>query len=255
MAKIKLRAGKDAVTQAQSGEGDWGEPPRPGLYHFRLDALDKRDNKDGDGQHLSLRWRPVGIGREGTKPEDKLGSVWDRVSLTSEAAEWVRARLAIALGAKPNRSGAVILDIELDATKPGSPIGTVVLGRVKGGKDLEGDYRPEMGWIGPLEATPENEEEGGFSDDEDEVDEEEASSPFDEDEAEPEGDLLTREQLENMENKELGGVAKDFDINTKQYAKKVKGKVQPDRAGLIDAILEAQGGEEEPSEDDDEDPF
>lgn len=194
----------------------------------------------------------MGSGREGTKLDKSYSAVWDNVSLTSEASEWSRARLAIALGAKPNRSGAVQLDLELDPQKPGSPVGTVCLGRVASDKDLDGNYRAKIGFIGPLEVTSEKDE--AFSED----DEEEEDSPFEDEEEgeEEEGDLFTREDLENMENKELGQVAKDFEINTRDFVSKVKGKTVPDREGLIAAILEAQGIDEE--EDDlssDDDPF
>lgn len=252
MAKIKLRAGKSAVEQAESG-GDFGDPPKPGLYHLKLEGLDQLDNKNGDGKHLSCRWRPVGVGREGTKPEEKLGSVWDRVSLSSEAAEWARARLAIALGAKPNRTGAVQLDLELDASKPGSPIGTVCLGRVARDEDMDGNYRPKLGWIGPLEASAESDEEGGFEDDE-----EEAAEAFDEDEApdEDESEVFTEDELNAMDNKELAALLPDFDLDAKALKVVVKGKVNvpKTRAKMIASILEAQGVDEDEA-DSDEDPF
>jgi hypothetical protein len=253
MAKIKLRAGKDAVEQAESG-GDFGDPPKPGLYHLKLESVDQMDNKDGQGKHLSCRWRPVGIGREGAKPSDRLGVVFDRVSLTSEAAEWARARFAIALGAKPNRSGAVTLDIELDPTKPGSPVGTAVcLGRVARDEDLEGNYRPKLGWLGPLDATAESDDEEGFEDDE-----EEATEAFDDDEdvgGEEDDEILTEEDLDAMEPKEIAALLPDFDLSADDLKVKVKGKldVNKSKAKMIAAILEAQGAEEEG--DPDEDPF
>ena len=258
MGKIKLTAKKEAVDQAAGGD-DWGDPPKPGLYHLRLEGIELRDNKEGTGKYLSVRWKPIGTGREGTKPEEKIGAVWDNVSTTSEASEWSRARLAIALGAKPNRAGNVTLDIELDPDKPGNPIGTVVLGRVKGGKNnLTGDYEANLGWYGPLEVSAESGEDDGFADEEDaseESGEETEDDEFGEDEASEDNELLTSSDLENMENKELGVVAKDFDIDTKSFVKKVKGKTVADRAGLIDAILEAQGADADTTDEEGDDPF
>lgn len=254
MAKIKLRAGKDAVEQAQSSP-DFGDPPKPGLYHLKLEAIESKENKDGKGQHLVCRWKPVGLGREGTKPDEALGAVWDRVSLSSDAAEWTRARLAIALGAKPNRTGNVQLDVELDSTKPGSPVGTVCLGRVARDEDLDGNYRPKLGTILPLEATSENGDEGGFEDDEDD---EETTSAFDDEEegGEEEDDLLTKADLEAMDNKELAALLPEFDLDPASLKVKVKGKisVEKTRVKMITAILDAQGADEE-DEDSDEDPF
>jgi hypothetical protein len=252
MVKVKLRASKSDVESAESS--DFGEPPKPGLYHLKLEGLEQKDNKSGDGKHLVCRWRPVGLGREGSKLTERLGSVWDRVSLTSEEAGWSRARLAIALGGKPNRAGNVDLSLELDSTKPDSPIGSIVLGRVASDTDQAGDYRPKIGSLMPLDATAESEDEPGF----DEDDEEEAVADFgDEEEVAAEaddGELLTRADLEEMDNKDLGLLARnDFELNTKQFAKKVKGKTVADREALINAILEAQGGEPEDNDEDDED--
>lgn len=250
MAKIKVRAGKAAVEQAQSG-GDFGDPPKPGLYHLKLMKVEQKANKDGKGKHLSFRWQPVGVGREGAKPEEKLGSVWDRVSLTSEDAEWSRARVALALGAKPNRAGNVDLDIELDETKPGSPVGIICLGRVASDTDLEGNYRPKLGWIGVNEAAPEDSE--AFDDEEEAEDEEEATEDFEEEE---EGELLTEADLEEYDNKGLAALLTDFDLDKNALTVKVKGKVNvpKTRAKMIAAILEAQGAEED-EDGGDEDPF
>jgi len=250
MTKVKVRAGKGAVTQAQEG-GDYGDPPPVGLYHLELKGLDQKTAKGANGgKYLSCRWQPIAAGREGEPLDKKLGSVWDVVSF-SEDSEWARARFALALGAQPNRAGNVDLDVELDATKPGSPIGTVVLGRVKADKDLEGNYKPAIGWIGPLNAPTEDSEE--FADDEEEVgeevDEEEATEDFGE-----EDELLTEDILADYNNKELAALLTEFDLDKAALTVKVKGKVNVDktRTKMIAAILEAQGADEE---DDDEDPF
>lgn len=274
MVKVKVRAGKEAVKQAQESGGDFGDPPQPGLYHLKIAHLEQRTTQNGPnkgGKYLSVRYQPVGTGREGAKIEKKVSGVFDTVSLTSEDSDWVRARFALALGQQPNKAGVVELEVEMDATKPGSPVGKVILGRVKAGKDLDGNYKPEIGWIGPLEGAGE-EGEGFEEEDAMSEEDEEASSPFgeeeeaeDEEEAEEEeesGDYYTEESLAALSPKELGAAAGEFDLDTKDYLVKLtkganKGKpdIKKTSAAIIAAILEAQGVEEEGEGDDDDNPF
>lgn len=91
-----------------------------------------------------------------------------------------------------------------------------------------------------------------------------ADDPFASDDGEPDDEeLLTKEELEAMDLKELGGVAKDFDIDPNEFVHKVRGKTKVKVEELIEAILEAQGeddgetgdGETGEDEDDDESPF
>lgn len=245
MAKIKIKAGKDAVEQATES-GDF-EQPKPGIYVAELTEVNSGFSKT-DGQEDKTRprleciYKIVGEGREGTKPEKQYSRLWDYVSF-SEAAEWKLAQFGVALGLKM-KNGGIDDAIETEAGKPGTVIGTQVLVRVKADKDLEGNYRGKVGALMPL-----NEEPSDLTDVEEDEDLEEEE--IDEAEAdEVDDEFLTEEDLDEMENKDLAAVAKEFDINPKDF----KGKTA--RADLISAILTAQAADEEEMEgDDEESPF
>jgi hypothetical protein len=58
--------------------------------------------------------------------------------------------------------------------------------------------------------------------------------------------LLTQEELEAMDPKELGATAKEFDLVTDNLLVKVRGKVNVEKTkeAIIAAILEAQGADD-----------
>lgn len=251
MAKIKIKAGKDAVEKA--GESGDFEQPKPGIYIAELTEVNEGFSKGDDGKpdksrpRLECIYKIVGEGREGSKPEKQYSRLWDYVSF-SEAAEWKLAQFGLALGLKM-KNGGIDDAIEIEADKPGTVIGKQVMIRVKKDSDLEGNYR---GKIASLMAVGSGDDDLGDVDDEPEFaddvdeDEEEAFGGDDEDEGD---DLLTEEDLDAMENKELASTAKEFDIDPKQF----KGKKA--RANIIAAILEAQGADSADDDEDDEEPF
>lgn len=248
MAKIKIKAGKDAVEKA--GESGDFEQPQPGIYIAELTEINEgfskgEDNKpDKSRPRLECIYKIVGEGRDGSKPEKQYSRLWDYVSF-SEAAEWKVAQFGLALGLKM-KNGAIDDAIETDADKPGTVIGRTVMIRVKKDSDLEGNYRGKIASLMPV---------GGGDEDLGDVDEPEFADDVDEDEEEAFGgddegdDLLTEEDLDAMENKELASTAKEFDIDPKQF----KGKKA--RANIIAAILEAQAADPDEDDGDDEEPF
>ncbi len=259
MAKIKIKASKDAVEKA--GESGDFEQPKPGLYVAELVQCDPGHAKGDDGKpdknrpYLECVYKITGVGREGAKPESPLARLWDYVSFTP-TSEWKVAQFALAMGI-PLKNGAIDGTIENEANKPGTVIGTKVLARVKADKDLEGNYRGKIGNVTHIDSGTKSETADAFDDSDGDAEE---ASPFDDSDegetsTEEEDDLLTEEDLANMDNKELAEVAKEFDIEPKEFIKVVKGKKQAQRAELIAAILEAQGGDEEGEDGDDEDPF
>lgn len=257
MAKIRIKASAEDVEQAASG-GDF-EEPKPGIYTAELVECEPGYTKGEDGQpdkdrpYLKCVYKITGEGREGKKPSANFSRQFDYVSFT-EGSKWKVAQFAVAMGLPQKQDGSIDGHIENEANKPGTVIGRKVLLRVKSDKDLDGNYRGKPGWVGPIDAGTKSETSSVF-DDTDEK-EEEASDPFEDEgdgDKEDGEDLLTEDDLANMDNKELGATAKEFDIDPKDFiVKNSKGKKEADRAGLIAAILEAQGAE---GEGDDEDPF
>jgi len=268
LVKIVLKAGKDAVEQAEKF-GDF-EKIKPGTYRMVVAEINAGHSKGDDGKpdkkrpRLEFVLKPFSEDREGkVKFKANYGQLWDYCRLDEDVQEAKRAQWAIALGATPNRQGNVSLSIENEPDKPGTDIGKHVIARVKAGENQEGDYKPEIANVWPVKAGAEGDEafdEEGEDDaeEEDEGEEEDSANPFgDEDEAEDD-ELLTADSLEAMDLKELGGIAGEFDLDPKEHivrnrAKKVDSAKT--KKALIDAILEAQGAEPDFEEDNSEDPF
>lgn len=257
MAKVKIKASKEAVEKAQD-QGDFVQAPK-GIYTAELKECNPGHAKGSDSKpdksrpYLECVWKIDGVGREGEKLDTQYAQIWDYVTF-GEETEWKRAQFGAAVGL-PVKNGEIDGEIEIEEGKPGTVIGKRALIRVKGDKDQDGDYKAKIGWMGPLS--------GPALADDPLADEPEAEpdDPFGEGGEDGEVELLTREDLEAMELKELGALAQtDFDITPQDHIVKVKGKVSPDKTKekLIDAILEAQGAEEEPeaeTEENPEDPF
>lgn len=279
MAKVKIKAGKDAVERA----GDFGdfEDIRPGTYRMKIKEINFGYSKGDDGKadkqrpRLEFILQPYSEDREGKKRfKVKYGQLWSYLRTTGDGQENSRAMWAMALGAKPKANGSIELAVEPDPTKPGTDVGKHVIVRVKAGKNLEGDYRPEVANVWPV--NPDDAEAGDDEEDEDiededveedELDEEEdAEDPFGEDEDEDEEDdeeeedYLTEAQLNDMPMKELGKLAADdFDLDPKDSIVKFKkgakkGKVDQakTKAKLVAAVLAAQGAD---GDDEADEPF
>jgi hypothetical protein len=111
-------------------------------------------------------------------------------------------------------------------------VGKVAKMRVKHGETNTGNKRPEVGSLVPWEASATNEngnndgaavsDENPFAEPEPSAGEPATASPE-----------ITREQLQAMENKELGAYAKEKGVDVTQYK-------ADQREALIDAVLETQ---------------
>jgi hypothetical protein len=240
VAKVKIKASKEAVEKAED-QGDFVLAPK-GVYVADLvecaPGYAKGDDQKPDKTrpYLECVWKITGVGREDAKPPERYGNVWDYVSF-SEESEWKRAQFGTAVGL-PLKNGEIDGEIEIEEGKPGSVIGVRALLRLKHEKDRENEPKAKIGWMGPLTGPALSDDPMGDSGPE------AAPDPFGDSEGEE--DLLTEEQLQAMDLKELGGICTDFDLTPQDYIVKIKGKVNADKTkeGVIAAILEAQGAEE-----------
>lgn len=268
MSKIKLSVTKEGMEEALEDSGDLVLPPK-GYHLLRLEeVVPGHTQGDKDRPNIKMQWKIVGVGREGKKVEENYMHIFDYVSF-SEASQWKRDEVAAALGLKmKGKAKAGDLEMEIDPGKPGTVIGTVVLGRIKIDAATEQyDASPKIAKLLPVPdetAVPD-----AFGEDDDTSEDAPESDPFTEDEDgedseeeteagdEEDGELLTREDLEGMEPKELAETASEFDIDISDFTGKGKSKAAQKKDKMkqvIDAILEAQGDGGE-DEDDDEDPF
>lgn len=257
MAKVKLQAGKEDVKSAIAGQEDLVQAP-PGVYTAELVQVNTGHTKGEDGKpdkdrpYLECIYSITGVGREGAEPEERYARLWDYVSF---GTKWKVAQFGIAMEVPVNGNGGIDGQVEIEADKPGTIIGKSVIIRVKRDKDLDGNYRGKINSVLPMSAGTASESSAAFADDADGSSN--GDDPFSEDQGSAE-DLLTRSQLEEMDLKELGALCTEFDLTPQDYIVKVRGKVDNDKtkAAVVDAILEAQGGDPEAEETGDpDDPF
>ena len=245
MAKVKMKASKEAFEKAGQDQGDF-VLPKQGWYTGMLKTCTSGYSKDSDGgedtsrPRLECIYEIVGVGREDEPVTENYGNLWDYVSF-SEESEWKRAEFMKAMGLADDEAE---VDFDTDDVE-----GTKVLMRVKHEKGRDKDSPPRAKVAKLLPFTDEdrdaafNDANGGATEDVDFGDE-------------PEGEYLTEEQLQAMDVKELGKVATDFDIDPQALVVRHRNKkvnMEATKAAVIAAILEAQGA---PAEDEDDDnPF
>lgn len=256
MSKIKLSVTKEGMEEALEDQGDLVLPDR-GMYILRLEAVVPGfTQNDKERPNIKMQWKIVGVGREGEKPEANYMHAFDYVSF-SENSQWKRDEVAAALGLSIGRKKTADLEMEIDPAKPGTVIGTQVLGRIKHETQEGYDTAPKIAKLLPLSSA--DEVPDAFGDDDDTSEEEPSEDPFDGDEEEEAGDgddLLTMEDLEAMAPKELAETAEEFDVDVSEFEGKgrsVAAKKKSKMTQVMEAILEAQGGDED--EDGDDDPF
>lgn len=260
MAKVKIRASQSAVEQAAKS-GDF-EEPQPGLYVAKLEEAKPGFSKGEDGKedksrpYLECIYKITGEGREGRPTDKNYSRKWDYVTF-GESTEWKVAQFGLAMGL-PLKGGAIDGEVETDPDKAGTIIGKEVLLRIKRDTDLDGNYRGKIAFVGTRDADAET--AAAFAD-EDEA-EADTTNPFDDDTSGPdtEDELLTREYLESIEDfKALGELAKEFDLDPSALIVRNRAKqvdLVKTKAAVVDAILEAQGADnEEASEEASDDPF
>ena len=255
MTKIKFKVEADDLEDVDKDSGDFVVPPK-GYYIFAIKeanaGFSKTDGvEDKKKPRLEVILQIVGVGRDGEAVTENYGNVWDYISFSKESG-WKRGEFLWALGLIDNKEDT---EIEVDTDEL---VGQQVLGRIKHQKDNREDGAVQAKIAKYLRATDSDgeaafgaaaaDEEGGG----DVFGGEETTAP----------EYLTEEGLNELEMKELGATAKEFDIDPNDHLVKVKGKVdlEATKAAVIAAILEAQGapGDEPEADaggDDEESPF
>jgi hypothetical protein len=234
VAKVKLSITKEDIDQAEKDLGDF-VVPTPGYYILELKECNSGYSKKEDGTEDKARarleciWTIIGVGTEGNPVEENYGNIWDYVSL-SETAGWKRTQFLDALGIKIKPGTHTINTDEY--------IGRKALGRLRrqAGRNPGDEPRAKIAKLSVYADQDFNDAFGSITDD-------------------GESEYVTAEGLAEMDLKELGGIAREFDIEPNEFVKKVRGKTQVDKDGLINAILEAQGTVDEDEDDDEESPF
>lgn len=256
MTKVKMSASKEDFEQAGKS-GDFELPP-VGLYHAELveavPGYKKVDGKEDKSRpNLKCAWKLTGAGREGSGDlAGNYGYVYDYITF-GESSGWHRAEFMLACGIGDGKKAAT-KEIEVEPGKPGSVVGTVVLMRVKHEKQEGYDTSAKVGKLLPL--LDDSNDGDAFAD----TDSADDSDPFGgtTDDVPGDDDLLTEEQLAEMEPAELKEVAEQFDVDVHGFEPKGRtkeAKRQSIISQVIEAILEAQGGDEDGSDGDDSDPF
>lgn len=238
MAKVTFKIPKKAFDDAKD-QGDFVEAP-PGYYVAKLTSCEghyaKTDGKEDKSKpSLECIWQPVGVGRENEKPDVRYSQIWDYVSTKDDPdVHWKQAQFAAAVGLGDGSKN-------VNTTKDTKEfLGTLALIRVKGGKNLQGEYRAKIGWMGPLEG-----DEADAFDEEDDA-EDTGEETFEDDAAEEEG--YTAGDLQAMDRDEFKALCEQYEI-------KVKGKKKSE---LIDLVLQAQleaDDDDTDDGDDDDEPF
>lgn len=241
MTKVNMEITADDV-EAAKGDGEFVLPP-VGFYTAVVKSCDagfsKTDGEEDKSKpRLQVIWTIVGVGREDEKPDANYGQIWDYVSM-SAAAGWKRVEFLQATNqdASPGKKSFDTDDV----------VGVKALIRIKheNGQNKDDPKRAKIAKLFPWS------EDGASS--------ASASSPADEsdafagDDSETEAEeFLTREFLETNVLKDLGVIAKEFDLDPNALVVKKGTKVDQaaTKEAVIDAILEAQGDEPEEGEED-----
>lgn len=246
MAKVKMKAGKEAFEKAGQDRGDF-VVPKAGWYTGMLKTCtaglskDSEGNEDKSRPRLECVYEIVGVGREDEPATENYGNIWDYVSF-SEESEWKRAEFLLAMGLADD---AAEVDFDTDDVE-----GTKVLIRVKHEKGQTKDDPPRAKIAKLLPFTDED-RDAAFSGAADGATEEVFGG-------DGEGEYLTEEQLTAMDMKELGKIAGEFDLDPQTFVVRNRAKkvdTNKSRAAIIAAILEAQGAPADEGVDDEDSPF
>lgn len=245
MAKVKIKAGKEAFEKAGQDQGDF-VLPKVGWYTGLLKTCTAGLSKDSNGDEdknrprLECIYEIVGIGREDEPTTESYGNVWDYVSFSTES-EWKRAEFMKAMELADD---AAEVEFDTDDVE-----GKKVFMRLKheAGRDKDSPKRAKIAKLLPFSDEDRDAAFGGDDGATEEVD-------FGGTE-EPEGEYLTEEALAAMDIKELGKIAGEFDIDPQALVVRHSNKkvnMAGTKAAVIAAVLEAQGA---PADEESDDPF
>lgn len=241
MAKVRMKASSDAFEKAGQDQGDF-VVPAPGYYVAVAKEINAGFSKtdgveDKKRPRLECIYQIEGVGRDNQPTTENYGNIWDYVSFSAES-EWKRAEFLLAFGLA---DGAFDGDIETDDL-----LGTRVLLRIKHEKGRQKD-EPARAKVAKLLPYVDGDSNAAFGSGSDTNEPE-----FGGEEDAGEGvEFLTEEGLGELELKELGEVAKEFDLDPTEFIVRNKAKkvdTAKTQAALIEAILEAQGVEEDGAE-------
>lgn len=281
MAKFKVKAKAEDAAKAGQDTGEFVVPPA-GYYHLKIveanAGYSKTDGEEDKSKpRIEIVYEIHAVGMDGGhEPEDNYGRIWDYVTFGDGYAATRRTEFTEAVhpGAKETIENGGEVELDTDEL-----LERIVIARLKHEKDKQKSeeekktvMRARVATVLPLSAAEGATDDGGpvdFGGDDEEgeaVDEDPFGEEPEEEEGEEESDLLTAEELEAMEPKELSAVAKEFDLDPndlivkfKSGEKKGKVNVAASKKAMVEAILEAQGGDEESEEDgdveDDDSPF
>lgn len=261
--KVKLKFDEEDIKKEEAGGGDF-VTPKPGYYLLRVVGADAGFSKDpetgGEDKsrpRIKVTYAFEGEGVNGGELKGNYGQVWDYISM-SEKAGRTRARYAKVFYPDDYESGSVDFDTD-------DILGKVVVAKIRvKAETYNGETRDRVS-ISGLWNQDQFEESSQSDDDDSDVfpssggDDDDA---FDSDftEADSGSSGYTESELKELDIKELGNVAKEFDIDPKEMVVKYKSgenSGKPNRAAtskaIIAAIMEAQNAADGGGEDDDDD--
>lgn len=247
MTTVTMEVSQEDIEAAGKG-GEFVLPP-VGYYVVDLTALEPGFSKGDDGEedksrpYLKATYKITGVGRDDGDPEGvNYGNLWDYVVFS---VGWKKAEFLLAMGLDPTPGKPVKIKTE-------ELVGKRVLVRIKHEKDNQDPDEKRARIAKLLPYSADGESAGAQVLDLDAAREGGGEDPF-AGETEPEADLLEQEGLEAMDLKELGGIAKEFDLDPNDSLVKngTKTDAEATKAAIIKAILTAQNGDGDPEEDDD----
>lgn len=266
MTKFKIKASAEEAAKAGQDQGDF-EVPKPGFYHLRIveanAGFSKTDGEeDQDKPRIEVIYEVVGEGMESAPVDKNYGRIWDYITFGDGYAATRRVEFTKALYPDVTDEDIVAGNVELDTDEL---VERIVVARLKQEVDKQKTeearaadkkaprvFRARVALL----LSPDNLD--GYTEVEHGADAYGSANggdepdPFADAEGQPssEEDLLTEEELQAMDMKELGATAKEFDLNPEDSIVKVRGKVNLEKSKekIIAAILEAQGAEEEPGD-------
>lgn len=247
-----MRVSAEDIQKSNQDQADFVVAPA-GLYILTGSecnpgySKDKEGDEDRNRPRLECIWKITGIGKDDVETKENYGNIWDYVSFSKEAG-WSRARFGKAVGALPlDAEDDTDFDYDTDDFE-----GVRVLAKLKVQKGRTKDDPPRNRiqgmWNLEDQAAGLDAAFGGGAEDQESFGEESVFGGGDDSSDEEE---LTEEQLQGMDLKELGSLAKEYDLDPNDSIVKVKGKTDADKtkAKIIEAILAAasEGGDDEES--------
>src|SRR5580765_8529299 len=187
-----------------------------GLYHAKVSSIEQKTSKN-DEEMVEVIFQ-ITKDADGKKVKENYGQIWYYAPLNPDgvAGGWARRmkELVTAFGLKAK--GGNIAAIE----------GKEALIRLREDKDLNGDYRPQIGKI--LKAEVEDE------------DDEDAEAEY------------TMDDLDDMDRTQLKQLIKEEELEIKVTKSKTEDDLREEIAAALE--IEDEEDEEEPDEEDEEEP-